>query len=192
MIREDPRGAIVRSCGPVLTGEEETGGTALANEDERDQPPAGVTASRQKPPVTVAMPNARHFPHTFGRRIFTHGGKGSKTTVFEPWVDVQADVDAINRGEGFVDTEKATIWINGRTYGYHSDRGSKSRLFPKEGVGTIQLLDKHVRALEKVIAYNGLNERSERFLQLSPHLAEDDRELIRRVWRIHAAGRSET
>jgi hypothetical protein len=54
-------------------------------------------------------------------------------TIIEPWVDVEADVAAINRGAATYANERYTI--NGRVYGVHAGR----RLFPVSGAGFIQL-----------------------------------------------------
>lgn len=55
-------------------------------------------------------------------------------TVAESWVDMNADIEAINRGEGVRD---GSNWrVNGRLYGVHGD---KKGSFPIEGPGLHQL-----------------------------------------------------
>ena len=53
--------------------------------------------------------------------------------MLEPWVDVRADLDAINAGEGIYDPATRWIRVNGRLYGMH-ENGTK---FPIEGDGII-------------------------------------------------------
>jgi len=101
--------------------------------------------------------------------------------VIEPWVDVQADIDAINRGEAIVDREKATAWTAGRLYGFHTDSGTS---YPISGEGFIAMDQKQYSAFKQIIENNGLGPRSEVFLANSRHLTDEDRELVRRLWRI--------
>jgi hypothetical protein len=61
-------------------------------------------------------------------------------TVIEPWVDVQADVDAINRG--LAERLGETYTIHRRTYGFY-----QNRLFPMSGPGFIQLNRSEYRML---------------------------------------------
>lgn len=103
--------------------------------------------------------------------------------MIEPWVDVQEDLRAIERGEGVVDTGRARIWVNGRLWGYHADTGT-ARLWPISGDGFIQLDGKQYRALTIVATYNGLTEDAERQLSHMDILTDEDRALVRRIWRM--------
>ncbi len=94
---------------------------------------------------------------------------------------IQADMDAINRGEAIVDRQGGTAWINGRLWGYHTDNG---RSYPVEGAGFIRLTQRHYSALKMIARYTGLNAESERELASRPTLTDDDREVVRRVWRM--------
>lgn len=138
------------------------------------------------------MPNSRHFPGSWGKRIYRQGGRDVPTTVLEPWVDVRADIDAINHGKGYVDTHGKAIWVNGRIYGYHSNRPGESPAIPKDGIGTVQMYDKHARALEHIMKYDGLNENTERYIAMSPQLTDADREVIRRLWDMRAEARGQS
>ena len=130
----------------------------MANGGEQPELPASVTGTRQKPQVTVTMPHDRHFPGRLGRRIDAR--PGDKNTMIEPWVDVRADIDAINHGEAIVDQSKATAWINSRLYGFHTGTGSTGKLFPMWGRGLIPMDQKQIRALEKVITMGSTNDPS--------------------------------
>jgi hypothetical protein len=64
----------------------------------------------------------------------------SINTMIEPWVDVQADADAINHGA--VARAGDTFTVNSRTYGFY-----QGRLFPISGAGFIQLNKTEYRIL---------------------------------------------
>ncbi|MGC4106758.1 MAG: hypothetical protein QM753_10470 [Thermomicrobiales bacterium] len=146
-----------------------------------------MTGIKQQPNVEVTKPASRHY--------ITQVGKGSKSrpgdrnTIIDPWVDVQADIDAINRGDAYVDIGKANAWINGRFYGYHSDTGTA---WPISGEGFIELDQRQYSALKKVAEYNGLNTRSERYLTYEPNLTDRDRDLIRDIWRMREQAKANT
>ncbi len=53
--------------------------------------------------------------------------------MLEPWVDVRADLDAINAGEGIYDPATRRIRVNGRLYGMHEN----GTTFPIEDNGII-------------------------------------------------------
>ena len=86
----------------------------------------------------------------------------------ESWVDMRADIDAINRGEGVRDGNRFTI--NGRVYEAKGDGG----VYPVSGAGVHQLNRRAYRALG---IYNELGES-----------AEVEAELDR--WKIGAADRA--
>lgn len=150
----------------------------LANVNKR-KPPWWVTGIKQKPNVEVTKPASRHYVMQIGKG--SPSRPGDRNTIIEPWVDVQADMDGLNRGDGYVDIGLANAWINGRFYGYHFDTGVS---WPILGNGFIPLDQRQYSAFKKVVEYNGLNTRSEKYLQNDPNLTDPDRDLIRRIWRI--------
>ncbi|MGB3327342.1 MAG: minor capsid protein [Thermomicrobiales bacterium] len=156
-----------------------SGRLALANADKRPKPPAHVTGKRQVPNVTVKPPASRHYIMQVSPA--SPSRSGNRNTVIEPWVDVQADIDAINRGEGIVDHGRANAWVNGRLYGYYADRGTA---WPISGDGFITMDQKQYSAFRQIVENDGLGPESEVFLERSRQLTDDDRELVRRIWRI--------
>jgi len=66
-----------------------------------EKPPSWQTGTQQCPPVIVSKPASRHYIMQIGKA--SPSRSGDRNTVIEPWVDVQADMDAINRGEAIVD-----------------------------------------------------------------------------------------
>ena len=152
----------------------------MAIGDEPPQPPAHVTGTRQKPQVTLGMPSrTRHDPDAISARGKSR--KGERNTVIEPWVDVQADIDAINHGEAIVDRERATAWVNGRLWGFHTDTGTA---YPIRGNGVIPLTQAQHSAVRMIAGYTELNEDAERELRMRPSLTDMDREIVRRIWRL--------
>ncbi|MGC4107762.1 MAG: hypothetical protein QM753_15685 [Thermomicrobiales bacterium] len=109
--------------------------------------------------------------------------------MIEPWVDIQADVDAINQGSGFVDLASARVWVHGRLWGYHADTGLGT-LWPIEGDGFIPLDQRQYRALTIVAGYNGLTDDAERQLAYMEILTDEDRDLVRRIWRMREAAQT--
>lgn len=91
------------------------------------------------------------------------------------------EIEAINRGEAIVDRQHGTAWINGRLWGYHTDTGTA---YPMRGVGFVEMNQRQYSALRMVIRYNGLNDRSEFEMQMRSNLSDEDRDLVRNVWRM--------
>ena len=152
----------------------------MANGGEQPERPASVTGTRQKPQVTLGMPSrTRHDPDGIAARGKSR--KGDRNTMIEPWVDVRADIDAINRGEAIVDRERATAWIHGRLWGFHTDTGTA---YPISGTGFISLTQAQHSALRMIAGYTHLNEDAERELRMRPSLTDEDREIVRYVWRL--------
>jgi len=100
----------------------------LAKNDQR-RPPTHVTGTQRAPDVIATWPNARHGVTTFSASSWNR----KRNSLLEPWVDVRADLDAINAGEGIYDPATRWIRVNGRLYGMH-ENGTK---FPIEGDGII-------------------------------------------------------
>ncbi|MGI8404842.1 MAG: hypothetical protein ACR2OE_08800 [Thermomicrobiales bacterium] len=143
------------------------------------EPPAGFTGEPGTPPVPLRKPSDRH---SIARVSNTNKGKpGERNTMIAPWVDVQADLDAINAGQGLADSGKSQVWINGRLWEFYADTGTS---YPMSGDGFIPMTQAQFRALRIIAGYNGVNERSEREIGSNPAFTDEDREIARRVWRI--------
>jgi hypothetical protein len=97
-----------------------------------------------------------------------------------PWVDVDADMDAVNRGDGYFHAGTRQTWINGRLYGMH-DNGTT---YPIQGEGIIPCGRETYRALIILRKYNGVNERSDREVTMSRSITEWDRHEAGRIWRL--------
>jgi hypothetical protein len=85
----------------------------------------------------LAMPNARHML----QKVRQTTVRKARNSVIAPWVDVQADLDAINRGEGV--RQGNTFTVNGRTYGVEPN----GTAFPMFGAGIHELDRGAYRAL---------------------------------------------
>ena len=142
---------------------------------EHARPPAGFEGIRQAPDVPAKMPHARH------SLTGIHAGSFAKhrNSFTEPWVDVRADIDAINRGEGYFNARNRRTWINGRIYGMHEN----GTTWPESGTGVIQINRGTFNALTIIQGYNGLNERSEHQIAHEKGITIEDRELAIRIWR---------
>jgi hypothetical protein len=126
------------------------------------------------------MPNARHFPHKMTANSYTD----KQNTMIAPWVDVQADIDAINRGEAIVDRSNATAWTNGRLYGYHTDQGPEGTAYPRSGHGFTPFNGAQHRVLRYAIQEGGLTDNVERRLCNEKRLSDDERDSVREQWRV--------
>jgi hypothetical protein len=103
-----------------------------------------------------------------------------QNSLIEPWVDVQADIDAINAGDGFYDPATRRVWVNGRLYGLH-DSGTT---FPIEGEGIIPVNRPTFKALTILRRYNGVNAHSEHEIARDPVVGATDRDQAIRIWRL--------
>src|SRR5687767_13279006 len=72
---------------------------------------------RSLPPRPARMPHRRHIL----AKVDQHTWAKAENTVIETWVDVRADIDAINRGDAVRRGE--TYEINGRQYQVKPDGG---------------------------------------------------------------------
>jgi hypothetical protein len=145
---------------------------------ERDQqhPPAHVKGTRRAPEVPATWPHARHGLLTFTASSWIR----ERNSLLEPWVDVWADLEAINAGEGIYDPSTRRIWIHGRLYGMH-EHGTT---FPIEGEGIISVDRPTYKALMILRRYNGVNDRSEREITSDLSINEADRAEAVRIWRL--------
>lgn len=153
--------------------------TLPRTEAYREKVPEGFKGIRGTPPVPLLKPSDRHDISRF--KFGNKGRRGERNTMIAPWVDVQADLDAINAGKGLVDIGTGRVWINGRLWGYHTDTGTG---YPVEGDGFIPMTQAQYAALRKIASYNGINKRSEQELRSNPQFTDEDIELAYRVWRI--------
>lgn len=94
--------------------------------------------------------------------------------MVESWVDMRADIDAINRGDATRDGNRFSI--NGRLYVSKGDGGS----FPVSGPGVHQLGRGAFKALG---VYNelGMTDAAERQLDLQG-IGPDERAAAARAW----------
>lgn len=124
------------------------------------------------PPAPARVPHRnRHYIHRV--RIATR--RRAATTVAEPWVDMAADITAINRGEG---VRRGDTWtVHARSYRVERDGHS----YPLAGPG-LHTLDR--RAFLALAIYNerGLTPAAERQLDYEDIDAES-RRVAQRLWR---------
>jgi hypothetical protein len=100
--------------------------------------------------------------------------------VIESRVDIQGDIDAINRGEGF--SRDDTYTVNGRTYGVEANGRSN----PIAGPG-IHVLDRP--AFKALGVYNvfGRSSRAEAILD-AMGIAPEQRQQALTAWELVRAG----
>lgn len=110
---------------------------------ERPATPSNIKGTRRPPDVTATWPNARHGVTTFTASSWNR----RRNSLLEPWVDVRADLDAINAGGGVYDLATRRVWVDGRLYGIH-EHGTT---FPIEGDGIIPVGRGACRALAQRI-----------------------------------------
>lgn len=140
-----------------------------------DEPRHGLGTNRA-PDVFVRRPHPRHLLMS----ISANHKPQRLNSVILPSVDVRADIDAINRGEGRFDPGTRQVWIHDRLYGMHDD----GRAFPKSGDGIVELSRGAFRALTILRAYNGLNEAADYRMSRELDISGDDRLVAIRTWRI--------
>jgi hypothetical protein len=105
--------------------------------------------------------------------------------MIEPWVDVQAELDAINRGEGFYDAGTGRIWINGRLWGTHNDRRTGT-VFPIEGEGFIQVTSIQHYAFRTFVRYNGITDQAVLQVSRVRDMTASDLDVARKLWHMRA------
>lgn len=124
------------------------------------------------PPRPLSVPNKRHRIDRIG--LASRKSQGTLlNSVVESWVDMDADIAAINRGEGRRDGEH--FWIHERRYFVKQDGGS----YPVAGPGVHQVSGGAYEALKLYNAY-GVSEETERRLQRIG-LSAEDRAVARRL-----------
>jgi hypothetical protein len=122
------------------------------------------------PPRPLQMPRQRHVLVKVRQKTVAK----PVNTVIESWVDVRADIDAINRGEG---VRRGDLYeINGRTYRL----GAGRHTWPITGPGFHRL----TRAAFKALGiYNefGNTPRAQGYLD-DMHVSADQRAAALRAW----------
>lgn len=128
------------------------GWTTLADREERQ---ASTRSSKgwQSFTAVVRRPHSRRQLTGF----VASSAVKDQNSLIESWVDIQADMHAINTGRGEYDPGTQRVSVNGRTYGIH-DNG---RAYPVSGEGIIEVTRGTYKALTILRRYNGVNERSE-------------------------------
>lgn len=127
--------------------------------------------NRNLPPYPARMPHQRHsLVRVTVRSLAKH-----RNTVVESWIDVRADIDAINRGEGVRHGE--TFQVHGRIYQVKPD----GALYPIAGAG-IHLLGRGGYKALGVSNVFGLTERAEQILDLM-RVSALERRRARDTWR---------
>lgn len=145
------------------------------------KPPVEFTGVRGKPNVEAKAPSIRrHSLLMLGKHAFV---RGDRSTVVLPHVDMDADVAAINRGEGLFDAGNRRCWINGRLYGLKSE-GNIGQAYPISGDGVVPLDSPEYKTLLIFRKYNGVNERSLREIDLNPEFTADHRDKAIWLWEI--------
>jgi hypothetical protein len=154
----------------------------LANAERRG-PPGDFKGQRGKPDRVLTRPHPRH-----GLTSFSANHKPqAKNSIVLPSVDMQADMDAINRGEGYFDPATGQSWINGRRYGMHSD----GKAFPMDGDGVILVNRGTFRALTIIRGYNGVTDVAELRMGREHDITADDRAEAIRIWHVREAAVSD-
>lgn len=128
------------------------------------------------PSIPIRPPADRHFITRFRKE------SPSKriTTLIEPWVDVQGDIQLIRDGYArrqIVDGAERFV-VRGRTWQVKHPEGT---LFPVEGEGFIVVDQSVTVAMRAYARYNGSNDQSEYFLDRQG-VGEEARVRARRIW----------
>lgn len=145
---------------------------ALTNEERK--PPADFKGKRGYPDRVLSRPHPRH-----GLTSFSANHKPQeRNSIVLASVDVLADIDALNRGEGLFDPATGQSWINGRRYGMHSD----GKTFPMDGDGVIPVNRGTFRALTILRAYNGATDMAELRMGREKDITTHDRAEALRIW----------
>jgi hypothetical protein len=124
----------------------------------------------EPPARSVRPPHPRHFLARVRQTTLTK----ARNTVLESWVDVAADVGAINAG--WARRQGDQFLVNGRLYGLEPN----GRIYPISGAGVHQLGRGAFNALG---VYNqfGRSERAEEILDLM-RIGTEEREQALRAW----------
>lgn len=103
-----------------------------------------------------------------------------QNSLLEPWVDIQADMEAINAGLGSYDPGTQLVHVNARTYGIHES----GKAYPVSGEGIIKVNRGTYKALLIMRRYNGVNDRSRFEINLNDSISTTDRDDAIRIWRL--------
>ncbi len=116
----------------------------------------------------VKTPHRRHRLSGFAAKSLVR----DQNSLIEPWVDILADMEAINAGLGSYDSATRRVHVNRRTYGVH-DNGTA---FPISGEGVIQVNRGTYKALLIMRRYNGVNDRSRFEIDINDYISTTDRD----------------
>jgi pimeloyl-ACP methyl ester carboxylesterase len=140
--------------GEILTAQNDSRGfidpATLRKEDPPASTPAPALATREPPakPLSTMPADARErLRMPAGRHKISDVTQSSPAkdvnSMFAPWVDVDADVEAIHRGEAVEgrDDGGRTFVVHGRIYGIHDtpSGGGVQNLYPIRGEGILVL-----------------------------------------------------
>ncbi|MBO9607258.1 MAG: RHS repeat-associated core domain-containing protein, partial [Paenibacillaceae bacterium] len=130
---------------------------------------SGAQEVKQVITYSFNSPSVRHYAAKVTQKTLAK----ESNTVIEPWVDVSADVTAINSGQVTRVGEQFTV--NGRTYGFHDNT-----LFPISGEG-FHPLDRG--AFKALGVYNnfGNSEKAKQILD-NMGMGEEARNAALKVW----------
>jgi len=101
-----------------------------------------------------------------------------KNTLYESWVDVAADIRAINAGEAIYDPATQQATINGRIYGIHENGTS----FPVSGPGFIPVDRRVAKVLRILKRHGGPDPEAIRRIGNNPDLDAQSVEQGFRIW----------
>lgn len=131
---------------------------------------------RNVPPRPVRLPHPRHTLAKVGQKTVAK----DENTVIESSVDVQADIDAINRGEGV--RRGDAYEINGRTYRLTGE----GHTYPLQGEGFHRLDRQAFKAL-RVYNQFGNTARAAAYLA-AMNTTPDQRASALRAWQAEHGG----
>jgi len=103
-----------------------------------------------------------------------------ENTLYEAWVDIDADIEAINRGDGAYDAATRRVIVNGRTYGIHEDGAT----YPISGPGLIPVDRATTKALRILKQNGGLTGATQRRFAAEPSITREVQEAALRLWQM--------
>ncbi len=132
----------------------------------------------------LRQPNQRHLLD----RINTRSKFRDKNTIVLPWVDVAADIDAIQEGRARWDSGTSRYTTpTGRSYAV-KDNGT---VFPEAGPGFVLLDRFEYQALQHYIQAGGDRVQAESAMRRNPRLTEPVRRRAFEVFKYHNSFRGE-
>ena len=136
-----------------------------------------MTDNPNLPPRPARAPHWRHRPAKVTQRSYAK----ERNAVIESWVDVQGDIDAINRGEG---VRQGDIYvINGRTYRVKQTGVA----YPISGPG-IHPLGRGASKALGIYDIFGMTDRAEEILD-AMEVRPEERAAARVIWQVERGRR---